>query len=728
MSSLTGHSRWRSRTAFLSTTLMVLIIVGGPFYVTQGLLAHGALFLPVTLVMLYLLGTPLTRVALAAGQLDLPLAARDAVTTVQYLLRLILAGIMFFTASRAAGWIFSIRILERAPNSLDYQAIELHAAAVQWHGALSNAFFAGGACVLGFAVVLALAARKARLTGMAWIAVPLLGVFVGLLLLGVFVAYSLPGAGALAAVSAPLRLDALLHSAFWVDAGRIALLSLGAQSGVMVASGGGLPARAEIGREARVLVCGLGLVLVISALAGLLLLCGLCVEQGLVPQALHARPDLLLLDLVPALGERLFVSWPQEWRPSPQRITAAWCFLVALGGCFGAAGLLICKSPLPEDWRSSTARLGVLAAICVAAAVGITAWQGVDPVPTLLASLPALLGWMRLTLARRAGIGLRVAKAAFEARTPWLERMHFRLAFVVVRPLLLVLVVAAAFTQREGGFVLAGVALSFGLMWLGSLRAEPLRKTTMRLPKVAVLCIVFSGLLLAASVARDDLTSRHNAILAEASAATRAGMRETFEREYFAEIARGPRSAIVFDAPSQRAEMKRLYELSATHPAEVSAGQVQDGLATLLLVDDSTEGQQLEHAMLVPSTRDAQQLLGLIEGAKVRDGRRMQELMLSISQRLQRPRVRAALEAKGTDSAQWLAPLAADMRDAWGTAGPEARIIRRELVAAITRERSLLLPDAGAGLTYLLCFAVSATMLAVSLLLARGTARPKTLL
>ncbi len=707
---------------------MVLITVGGPFYMTQGLLTHGALFLPVTLLLLYVLGTPLTRVALAAGQLDLPLAARDAVTTVQYLLRLILAGVMFFTASRAAGWIFSIRILERAPNSLDYQAVELTAAAAQWHGALTNAFFAGAACVLGFALVLALAARKARLTGMAWLSAPLLGVFVGVFLLGVFVAYSLPGAGALASVSAPLRLDTLLHAEFWVDAGRIALLSLGAQSGALVASGGGLPARAEVGREARVLVCGLGLVLVISALAGLLLLCGLCVEQGIVPQALHARPDLLVLDLVPALGERLFVSWPDEWRPSAQRVTAAWCFFVALCGSFGATGLLICKSPLPEDWRSSTTRLGVLAALSVAGAVGLTIWQGIDPMPALLASLPALLGWMRLTLARRAGTGLRVAKAAFEARTPWQERMHFRLAFLVARPFLLLLVVAAAFTQRESGLVLAGVALCFGLMWLGSLRAEPVRKTTMRLPKVAALCILFSGVLLAASVVRDDLTSHHNAILVEEHASTRAALREKFEKEYFTEIARGPRAAIAFDAPKQREEIKRLQEKGAQLPNNAHVGQLHDGLATLLLVDDSTEGQQLEHALLVPSTRDTQQLLGLVEGTKVRDGRRLRELMTSISQRLQRPRVQAALESNSSDSAQWLMPLAVDMRDAWGTAGPEARIIRRELVLAITRERSLLLPDAGAGVTYLLCFAVSAAMLALSLLLARGTARPQTLL
>jgi hypothetical protein len=202
------------------------------------LLTHGALYLPETLLLLYVLGTPLTRVALAAGQLDLPLAARDAVTTVQYLLRLVLAGAMFYTAIRAAGWIFSVRMMEHAPNVLDYQSVELTAAASQWHGLFTNSFFAGAACVLGFSLILALAARKARLTGMAWLAGPLLGLFLVLFLLGVFVAYSMPGAGALAAVSAPLRPMALLAPDFWVDAGRIALLLLGAQSGVLVAAGG----------------------------------------------------------------------------------------------------------------------------------------------------------------------------------------------------------------------------------------------------------------------------------------------------------------------------------------------------------------------------------------------------------------------------------------------------------------------------------------------------------
>jgi hypothetical protein len=726
MLSLTGHSRWRSRTAFLSTTLIVLITVGGPFYVTQGLLAHGALFLPVTLLLLYVLGTPLTRVALAAGQLDLPLVARDAVTTVQYLLRLILALVMFYTASRAAGWIFAIRVLDVAPNALDYQAVELTAAAAQWHGELTNSFFAGAACVLGFAVVLALTARKARLTGMAWLAGPLLGIFVVVFLLGVFVAYSLPGAGALAAVSAPVRIAAILKPEFWVDAGRVALLSLGAQSGVLVAAGGGLPSKAEVGREARVLVCGVGLMLVISALAGLLLLCGLCVEQGLVPQALHARPELLVLDLVPALGERLFVSWPPEWRPSAQRITAAWCFFVALGGSFGATAILICKSPLPENWRSATTKFGVLAALSVAVAVGITFWQGFDPLPALLASLPALLGWMRLTLARRAGTGLRVARAAFEARTPWLERMHLQLAFLVARPLLLVLVILAAFTIREGGFVLGGVALCFGLMWLGSLQAEAVRKTTMRLPKVAAVCIMLAGALFAAAIHRDDLTSRHAALLAEENAPARAVLREQFERECFAELARGPRESIAFDAPKQREAIRQRQLALAAAKGDAAPGPVQDGLATLLLLDNSTEAQQLEHAVLAPSTRDAQQILGLIEGPRVRDVPRMRALFASVQLRLKGPRIDPLVNdevQEAGDSTYWLVPLAADMRDAWGTSGPEARIIRRELVSAITRERSLLLPDAGAGVTYLLCFAVSAAMLALSLLLARGTAR-----
>lgn len=724
MPSLTGQSRWHSRAAFLCTTLMVLITVGGPFHVTQGLLTHGALFLPVTLLLLYLLGTPLTRVALAAGQLDLPMPARDAVTTVQYLLRLILAGMLFYTAARAAGWIFSIRLLEHAPNALDYQGIELAAAAAQWHGQPSNAFFAGLACVLGFAGVLAIAARKDRLAGLAWLGGPLLGLFVLVFMLGLFVAYSMPGAGGLAAVSAPLRLQALLLPEFWVDAGRVALLSLGAQSGVMVAAGGGLPARAEVGREARVLVCALGFVLVISALAGLLLLCGLCVEHGLVPQSLHGKPELLLIDLVPALGERLFVSWPEAWRPTPQRVTAAWCFIVALCGSFGATGLLICRSPLPQDWRSRAAKLGLIAAMLVAMAVAATWWQGANPLPALLVSLPALLGWMRLTLARRAGVGLRVAKSAFEARTPAMERLHFLLAFMVARPLLLVFVVLAAITQREGGFVLAGVALAFGLMWVGSLSAEPVRKTTMRLPKVAMICLLATPLLLAATPP-ETFNTRLLAILGEEDATARAAMRERLERDVHLELSRMPRTQLAFDAAAARDAVQAKHAPKEGRAATQNAGPVQDATAVLLVLSpgDDAGTQQLEHAVLVPSTRDTQQLLGLVEGSRVRDTGRMRLLMAGIADRLQRPRTKAALEHGGDDSAQWLAPLAADMRDAWGAWGPEARIIRRELVAAITRERSLLFPDFGAGAAYLACFGVSATLLALSLLLARGTAR-----
>lgn len=722
MANSAGPSRWPSRVAFLGTTLMVLITVGGPFYVTQGLLAHGALFLPATLLLLYILGTPLTRVALAAGQLDAPLAARDSVTSVQYLLRLVLAGAIFYAAARAAGWIFSIRLLERAPNALDYQSVELSAAAAQWHGMPTNAFFAGAACVAGFAVVLTLAARKARLTGLAWIGTPLLGLFGALFLLGLFVAYSMPGAGALAAVSTPVRADVLLSPQFWSDSGKAALISLGAQAGLLVAAGRGLPARAEVGREARVLVCGLGFVLVISALAGLLLLCGLCVEQGLVPQAHHARPELLVLDLVPALGDRLFASWPPELRPSAARVSSAWCFFVALCGCVGATGLLVCQSPLPDEWRSRAARMGIIAAVLIAVALAVTLWQGINPLPALLASLPALLGWMRLTLAKRAGAGLRVAKAAFEARTPALERMHLVLAFVIARPLLLALVVLAAFTQRDGGIVLAGVALAFGVMWLGSLSAEPLRKSTMRLPAVGACVALAAGLYAATTPA--TLNSRHAAILAQTDSTIRALLRREFESEVFRELAVRPKSAIVFDAANAREDIRHRIALLTGKTEGESEGQIQDGTATLLLLDaDALETQQLEHAVLAPSTRDAQQILGLCDGWRVRDVPRMREQMKSVNAKLNTPRVARALEEGDADSAQWLAPLAADMRDAWGVWGPEARIIRRELVLAICRERSLLLPHAGAGSTFLLSFVFSATLLALSLLLARGTAR-----
>jgi len=723
--SLTGHNRWHSRAAFLTTTLMVLVTIGGPFQVTAGLLAHGALFLPATLLLLYVLGTPLTRVALAIGQMHTPLSGRDAMVTVQWLLRAVLAGTLLLVSARAAGWIFAGSAFELAPDALAYQARELTSASTQWHGAPTNAFIAGAGCVVGFSVLLGLIARRARLTALAWLGGPLLGAFVGLMLLGVFVAYSMPGAGALAAVSAPLRLEALILPAFWVDAGRIALLATGAQAGVVVAAGGGLPGKAEIGREARVLVCGIGFVLVITGLAGLLLLCGLCVDLGLVPQPEHARPTILLVDLVPALGERLFVSWPAEWRPSARRVTVTWCFMIALAGSFGAAALMVSRSPLPDDWRSRASRLGFAAAVVVAMALGFSWYQGgADPLVPLLASLPALLAWMRLTLARRAGAGLRVAKAAFEARTPWLEQMHFTLAFRVARPLLLGLVVLAAVSQRVGGLVLAAVAISFALMWLGSLQAEPLRKTTMRLPRVATLAFMLAASSLHAQQAapRFDFDGAHAALVAERDVSRRRQLRVRFEEEVFSNLARMPRSQIAFDSAVARDAVRQRY-LALIKPqaadADVLTGQVQDAMATLLLIDESMDAQLLEHQVLSPGTQDAQQLLGLIDGSSIRDPKLMLELMDALHRRLGNQPEPSA----GIDTAAWLVPLVTEMRQAWGTAGPEARIIRRELVASIVRDRSLLLPQAGAGTTYLLCFAVTSVMLALALLLARGSAR-----
>lgn len=702
---------------------MVLLCVGAPFHVTRGLLAHGALFLPVLLLVFLLLGTPLMRLALAIGQIHQSIPGRDAVITVQWLVRLLLVGLLLFVAARAAGWIFAGAAHDFPPQTLLYQQRELTEAAAQWHAQPSNAFLAGATSVLGFTLLLALVAGRARVTGLSWLGAPLLGACITLLLLGFAVALTMPGAGALAAVSAPPRAGPLVSLDFWADIGRVTLLATGAQAGVVVAAGSGLPGRAEIGREARVLVCGMAFILVLTGICGLLLLSALCLEQGLIPQARHAAPSLLVLDLVPALGERLFASWPPEWQlpEMGRRVTAAWCFTVALAGSFGACGLLISRSPLPDAWRSRTARYGYAAALVVAAALAMAAWQGsLEILDPLLVVLPALLGLMRLNLARRQGAGLRVAKAAFEARTPALEKLHFSLAFSVARPLLVALVIVVAAQQREGGLVLAASAACFALMWLGSLQAEPVRAATMRLPKAALLLLVAAPALHAAS-APPTLQELHARIAVESDDTRRAALRHEFE----ARLRRG--AGQDFDATAARALVSRQLAALGRATGPERAGQaacLQDALATLLLADESPEAQQLEHQALVPSTRDVQRILGALEGARVRDEAGLRSAFKDIGLRLGRGRVARADFDGGQDAAAWAAPLVSDMAEIWGTAGPEARIIRRELVRAAVQGRTLLLPDARAGAVFLACLALASALLTVSLWLARGSARP----
>ena len=92
-----------------------------------------------------------------------------------------------------------------------------------------------------------------------------------------------------------------------------------------------------------------------------------------------------------------------------------------------------------------------------------------------------------------------------------------------------------------------------------------------------------------------------------------------------------------------------------------------------------------------------------------------------INQRIRAPRLS---ELEGTPATpQLMIMLAADLRHAYGSTGPRARELRRYLVQRATNGRTLLTPDPGPGITYLLCFVLSAGFVALALMF--GIGRPR---
>lgn len=140
-----SHARWHSRAGFLMTTLLVLLVMGAPFLVTRGILTHGALFLPAAAGLVLLFGGPLTRLALATGQLDHRATGRESLQGVQSLIRLVLAGVLLVLAGRACAWLYAEALFGVPQNALEYQARELTVESTAWHSATTPAAWWGWA-------------------------------------------------------------------------------------------------------------------------------------------------------------------------------------------------------------------------------------------------------------------------------------------------------------------------------------------------------------------------------------------------------------------------------------------------------------------------------------------------------------------------------------------------------------------------------------------------------
>jgi hypothetical protein len=668
-----------------------------------------------------LFGGPLVRIALATGRLSHRLQGRQAVQPVQMLVRLTLALVLIMLAARAAGWIFAETFFGIPEHALDFRTRELTTASTAWHTTWSPPFWIGIGVVAVLTGMLFALCRRRRLAGLSWIAGWVLGAAVVLMLLGLVVGYSLPGAGALAAMVAPVDWHAALRFAFWGDAAAITMLGLGAQTAVLTAAGRGLPQRAAIGREARILVAGITFLTVLGGLVGLLLLCALCVRQGIVPGVEHAAPGVLLLELVPALGKHLFPNWPEHLQPSERQITLAWCFLVALACSLGAAALLASRRFAPSQIRTRSAIFGFAAALVAALAVGAGWMTGTNDAWLPLATLmPALLAVMHLTLTRRAGTDLRVVANAFTSSRAWLESAQITFTFRFLRPVLLLLVLAVALSRREYGLVLGGFALSFALMWIGSLRGRPRSRETGMLRAVAAGMVLVS--VAGVSVAQ---ASPADAAYAEVAAAREEAARQRWVARFETLWARG--NPVDLDKIRQEADAL-LAIADAKDSTEQERRDVIErarAVVACLLVADPTSDESLrvERALL---NND-----GLIPYARVEEavsdhlGGRPESLVAMLSQvntRLGGDALPNALE-NPDDLPRLLLALVSDMRDAYGAGGREAQRLRAHLLQRATPGRTLLTPNAGPGVVYIATVLAAAFALALALTLGVGIER-----
>jgi hypothetical protein len=698
------HARWHSRGGFLLTTLLVLLVMGAPFLVTRGLLTHGALFLPASACLVMLFGGPLIRLGLAGGRLDESAPGRESVQAVQALIRVVLAGVLLVLGARAAGWIFAEAAFGIPQGTLDYQARELTVSSTAWHDATLPFAWWGIGSVAAVSFVLLLFARRKRLAGLSWIAGWLLAVVIVLMLLGLVVGYSMQGAGALAAAAAPVRLPALWSLGFWGDAAAVAVLAVGAQTGITNAAGRGLPKRAAIGREARILVAGATFVLVLTGLVGLLLLSAVCYRQGIMPEPEHAAPGVMIMEVIPALGADLFQGWPEHLRPSGRQVTLGWCFIIALGCCLGVAAMLGAQRLFPRDWRSPAARFGFVAAAACLAALVVSLAQGTsDAYLPLLTVMPALLAVILVTIARRTGTGMRVVSVAFESSRPWLERLYLTLTFRVVRPLLLLAVLAVALSRREYGVMLAGFAVAFALVWIGTLHSRQRRGDTGMLRAVAGAILVAAPISLMAQAPEQDV---FDAMLADADPARR----EEFEA-----------LAAVRRAGGERIDAAAYREAAFTY-AETDFNRARlAGFAAFLLEPAHEDALRLERVLLehdgvAPFPRLDEAFSDYQAG---QPGPLIERLKL-IQSRISGKRLGALLVLDDPPAEELMLALAADLRAAYGSGGLRGRDLRRYLVQRATSGRSLLRPDAGPGVTYLTCMLLSAGLLALALMLGIG--------
>ena len=152
----------------------------------------------------------------------------------------------------------------------------------------------------------------------------------------------------------------------------------------------------------------------------------------------------------------------------------------------------------------------------------------------------------------------------------------------------------------------------------------------------------------------------------------------------------------------------------------------RDAAACVFLLDPTDEGslrlerRLLEHDGVAPFPR----LDEAISDYQAGEPAALLERLRVIQSSIHGERLGDLLDDDARHSAdELMIALAADLRTAYGSTGLRSRELRRYLVQRATSGRSLLRPDAGPGVTYLVCFLLAAGMVALSLMLGIGEPR-----
>ncbi|MHC4839996.1 MAG: hypothetical protein ACYTDT_03405 [Planctomycetota bacterium] len=702
--------RWHGRVGFLATTLAVLVCLGGPILGTRGMLEHGALFLPVLIGLIYLFGAPLMRLALATGQMNIQTPGEEALKPVQSVVRFAFVGILLLSAVHAGTWLLSGLSDEVPARVAQMQQAEV----ADWNGMWrleSSWFLPALGVVLAMAAMFWATVRRRGLAGLSWLGTPILVFFLLLVTAGVLLIASVPSFGALVSLAVPVKWSSLLTLSFWGDAGSVALVAIGAQTGVVVAAGRGLPQRAKVGRESRLLVCFMAVITVVTTLAALFLTCAMDLQLGLAPTPEHASSNAMLIDLVPAAATFLVSGLPENFRPLPEAVTRAWCFAVFLVCTFGMLALAVSGSWFPRRRRERPALFGYAAAAVLVGALAFN--PGGREVWSMLAVAPALLAVMRMTLARRHGMGMKLTATAFESTKGWLARLYLFLAFRVSRQLLLLMVLAVVFTDRTQGVIYSGLALAFLLMWIGSLQMRRIesKRVTRVIPKLMVL-LLLGGTVYAADVSSSESVAEQ--VLDSGSAKKQSDISR--------KISGGQVSLTEEDKETLTARIRELRQLvvsSALTGQEAVEARVQVRVALTALQANSPndvdllllEREVLEMDGVAPLTRASEALIALDGG----DRGPVQAWSASTAENWNDPTIQQA--ALDDSSQQFAFTLTRELQTTYGPWGAGARQLRHYLLDYAVSGRSLLRPSFGAGLVMILTFLGAAAMLVVSMLL-----------